>query len=362
MPKLEPQPHQTIPTRALHIYSPASRNPHHQLQEMLAYCPPNTLPNEPVEQLEQRVAALLGKPAAMFCASGKTAQQIALRIHAEQTGRWTFAAHPYCHFDWWEGRNYAVLHNLRMHTIGERYQLFTAQDIQRVGEPLGAVVWELPQRELGGTLPSWEALNSQVRVARATGAKCHMDGGRILAAQTYYERPHQDIASLFDSVYFSLYKGIDGVCGAVLAGEPEFIAHARVWNRRLGGLLPQAWPIALAALKNFDTLLPRMAAFKAHAITLAAAINEKTAACTVPEIPQTTLFHIHLPIPRPQLEQAARRLRDEQGIDVFARSFPQPNPRWSAFEISVGENAMAFSADELVQIVQLLLDSQQMNT
>jgi len=67
----------------------------------------------------------------------------ALDLHAA-LGRWAFAAHPLDHFDGWEGRNYAVLHQLRMHAIGDRHELMTAQDIRQVGEPLAAVVWELP--------------------------------------------------------------------------------------------------------------------------------------------------------------------------------------------------------------------------
>ena len=342
-------------TRALDLHASLHRRPHQVLQELLAFCDPDTLPEEPVTNLEQRMAELLGKPAAMFCPSGKTAQQIALRIHAESTGRWAFAAHPLDHFDWWEGRNYAVLHPLRMHAIGDRHELMTAQDIHRVGEPLAAVVWELPQRELGGILPTWAELNEQVEVARGKGARVHMDGARLWEAQTYYERPYHEISALFDTVYISLYKSLAGIRGAVLVGDDKFIENARVWNRRLGGLLPEAWPFALAALRNLDLVLPRMQEFRAHAMQLAAAINADGVACTVPEVPQTTIFHIHIPIPRAQLERAGLAIRQKRGIQLFGRTLSQPNPRWSAFEVSVGENAMAFSPGELVQLVRDLL-------
>jgi threonine aldolase len=308
-----------------------------------------------VTNLEHRIAELLGKPAAMFCPSGKAAQQIALRIHAECTGRRAFAAHPLAHFDWWEGRNYAVLHQLRMHAIGDRHELVTAQDIHQVGEPLAAVVWELPQRELGGVLPTWEELHEQVEVARQKGARAHMDGARLWEAQTYYDRPYHEISARFDTVYVSLYKSLGGIRGAVLAGDDIFIDHARVWNRRLGGLLPEAWPFALAALRNLDLVLPLMKEFKAHALQLAAAINADGGACTVPEVPQTTMFHIHVPIPRAQLERAGLAIQQKHGIQLFSRTLSQPNPRWSAFEVSVGENAMAFSPGELVQLVHELL-------
>jgi threonine aldolase len=347
---------QAVPlTRALDLHADLGRGPHEVLRELLDFCDPATLPDEPVTHLEQKMAELLGKPSAMFCPSGKTAQQIALRIHAETTGRWAFAAHPLDHFDGWEGRNYAVLHQLRMHAIGDRHELMTAEDIRQVGEPLAAVVWELPQRELGGILPTWADLNEQVGAARRKGARVHMDGARLWEAQTYYERPYHEIAALFDSVYVSLYKSLAGIRGAVLLGDDEFIGNARVWNRRLGGLLPEAWPFALAALRNLDLVLPRMPEFKAHAVQLAAAINADGLACTVPAVPQTTIFHIHLPIPRAQLERAGLAMRQKRGIQLFGRTLSQPNPRWSAFEVSVGENALAFSPGDLVQLVRDLM-------
>jgi hypothetical protein len=155
----------------------------------------------------------------------------------------------------------------------------------------------------------------------------------------------------------SLTLGRMFACGYLLwqakrAGIPTPVTP---WNRRLGGLLPEAWPFALAALRNLDLVLPLMKEFKAHALQLAAAINADGGACTVPEIPQTTMFHIHVPIPRAQLERGGLAIQQKHGIQLFSRTLSQPNPRWSAFEVSVGENAMAFSPDELVQLVHELL-------
>ena len=72
-------------------------------------------------------------------------------------------------------------------------------------------------------------------------------------------------------MYVSLYKGLEGVRGAVLAGDAEMIEHAAVWRRRLGGAIVDAWPLAAIALMGMDENLPRMAEFKAHAQALAAA-------------------------------------------------------------------------------------------
>jgi threonine aldolase len=96
-----------------------------------------------------------------------------------------------------------------------------------------------------------------VAVARESGAAAHLDGARIFEAQTYYQRPLDEIAGLFDSVYVSLYKSIQGVRGAVLAGDEAFLAEAGVWRQRLGGGIRDAWPLALAAEAGLDDLMKR---------------------------------------------------------------------------------------------------------
>lgn len=313
-------------------------------------------PDGPVAVLERRIAGLLGKEVALFFPSGTMAQQTALRVHAERSGRRGFAAHPHCHLDQWEMQGYSAVHGLWFHQAGDRGELMTVADLAAVGEALAAVLWELPQRDLGGLLPEWDDLRDQVSVARAGGAATHMDGARLWEAQPYYERPLEEIAALFDTVYVSLYKGLQGVRGAVLAGDADTIAAAGVWRTRLGGAIPDAWPLALTALAGLDTLLPRMPAFRDHAIAIAAAINADGVARTVPDPPLTPLFHVHLPAPRRDVERAAETLRADHGVQLYGRLRSGTDPGRCAFEISVGENAMEFTPDEVAALIRELLE------
>jgi threonine aldolase len=337
--------------RSLVLSAALRRMPHRVLRELLELLPPDTPPDGPqgpVALLERRVAALLGKPAALFFPTGTMAQQVALRIHAERTGRRAFAGHPQTHLDVWEGRGYGVLHDLRFHPVGDRNELMGTAELAAVGEPLAAVVWELPQRDLGGQLPSWPALLDQVRTARERGAATHLDGARLWEAQTFYRRPFTELAALFDTVYVSLYKSLEGVRGAVLAAGAATVAEAEVWRQRLGGAVPDAWPLAAAGLLGLDRLLPRMAAFRDHAIAVAAAINADGTARTVPDLPQTPLFHVHLPIPRRRAEHAAASLLAEHGVQLFRALRTAPDPSSCAFEVTVGESAMELSPQEVV--------------
>ena len=174
-----------------------------------------------VAALEARVQELLGKPAVVFMPSGTMAQQIALRIHADRAGRRVVAFHPTCHLELHEDKAYQRLHALVGRPVGNARELMTAEDLAAINEPLAAVVFELPQREIGGMLPSWQDLRAQVAAVRETGAAVHLDGARLWECTPHYARDLHEIAALFDSVYVSFYKGLGGLAGCCLAGDEQ---------------------------------------------------------------------------------------------------------------------------------------------
>jgi threonine aldolase len=255
----------------------------------------------------------------------------------------------------WEEQGYNAVHGLRLRRTGDLHELMTADDLTAIGEPLAAVVWELPQRDLGGLLPEWDDLREQVALARAGGAAPHLDGARIWEAQTYYRRPLDEIAALFDTVYVSLYKSLLGTRGAVLTADAATVATARTWRQRLGGGIRDAWPLALSALVGLDTIAERMPAYREHAIAIAAAVNADGAARIHPDPPQTPIFHVHLPAPRRAVERAGAAMLAEHGTQLYGRVRSGPDPSRCSFEVTVGENAMGFTPGEVVALLHELL-------
>lgn len=341
-------------TRSLALHSDARRSPYEIVRRMQEHVTPETPPDGPegpVAVLERRLAGLLGKPVALFFPTGTMAQQVALRVHADRRGRRGFAAHPQTHLAVWEREGYNAVHGLWRHRAGDHNELMTTEDLAAIAEPLAAVVWELPQRDIGGLLPSWEDLTEQITLVRRTGAAAHLDGARILEAQTFYERPLDELAGLFDTVYMSLYKSLQGVRGAVLAGDADLIAEAEVWRQRLGGGIRDGWPLALAALAGMDDLLPRMPEFKAHAVAIANAVSDSGVASVVPDPPQTPLFHVHLAAPRKAVERAGEELRKERDVQLYLRVRSSTDPNRCSFEVTVGENALEFEPQEVVELL-----------
>jgi threonine aldolase len=302
---------------------------------------------ERIERIERRVAELLGKEAAVFMPSGTMAQPIALRIWCERRGIRTIAFHPTCHLELHEEKGYERLHGLHGTLVGDPNRLITVEDLEALREPVAALLLELPQREIGGLLPSWDDLGGQVAWARERKVALHMDGARLWEAQPFYERPHAEIAALFDSVYVSFYKGLGGIAGAALAGDAALIAEARVWQRRQGGNLVTLHPFVVAAELALDGRLERMPVHAAHARVLAAALAEVDGLEVVPSPPQTPLFHILLRGDRERLADAALEIAEERKVFLFADPSSTTSPSWQRHEMMVGEVTLALEPAEV---------------
>ena len=223
--------------------------------------PGHLRPGRSVARLEGRVADLLGKEAAVFMPTGAMATQVALRLHADARTCRTIGFHP--------GRTSRCTsaRGTRSSTscTGCCSATTTASSPLRTWRP-SASPWppccsSCPSATSAGASRRGRSCSRRRPGCATRGIAAHLDGARLWEAQPYYGRPHAEIAALFDTVYVSLYKGLEGLAGAVLAGPSDFVDQAREWRDRLGGQLHHAWPLAVSAEIGLDTLVPRMPAF-----------------------------------------------------------------------------------------------------
>jgi threonine aldolase len=308
-----------------------------------------------IARFESEVAALLGKEAAVFMPSGTMCQQIALRIWASRRGTYNVAFHPKCHLENHEEKGYQRLHGLHGILVGSAERLLTLDDLKEITEPLGALLLELPHRDLGGQLPSWEVLDEIMAWARERGIPTHLDGARLWECRPFYRREYADIARLFDSVYISFYKILGGIAGSVLAGPADVIAEARTWQRRHGGNLVHMYPLVLSAQKGLRERLGRMEAYHAKAKEIAALLAPFAEIEVVPDPPHTNMMHLFLRGERDALEAAALDVARETGIWLFYRLAPTPLPGFTLFELAVGEATLDLSGQEIVDVFRMVL-------
>jgi len=295
---------------------------------------------ELVEGFERRIADVLGKPAAVFMPSGVMAQLAAIRIWTEAARLARFGLHPTSHLALHEEQAFAALLHLHAVPIGDRLRPMTAADLEAVVQPLACAIVELPIREAGGQLPTWEELEALKAAARARGVVLHMDGARLWECAAHYGKSHAEIASGFASVYVSLYKGIGAFSGAMLAGDDAFVAQARLWRKRLGGTLYHLSPMVAAAAMRFDQRLALMPTLYQRTLAFASALQRHAWLRVNPAVPQVNLLHLHFDAPADAVLEARDALAEEAGCWLFDNVRQVDVPGRSMTEIYVGDRLL----------------------
>ncbi|MEE4492487.1 threonine aldolase family protein [Streptomyces sp. BE230] len=343
--------------------TPVDRSLGEQLAALTAGAATVTDPDRPadiygdgvVAELEQRIAGLLGTEAAAFFPTGTMAQQVALRCWAGRTGNATVALHPLAHPEVHERGALSAVSGLRTVHPTSAPRLPTADEVRDFAEPFGTLMLELPLRDAGFVLPTWEELEAVVAAARERDAVVHFDGARLWECASRFGRELPEIAALADSVYVSFYKTLGGISGAALAGSASLIEEARTWRHRYGGQLFQQFPAALAALIGLDRELPKLPSYVAHAKVVAAALAEGFTEAGAgwfrvhPEPPHTHQFQVWLPYPADALSEASVRQAEETGVALFRKWHPAAAgpPGLSFTEVTVSEAGLEWTAADV---------------
>jgi threonine aldolase len=309
-----------------------------------------------VTDLEQEVAALLGKPSAVLMPSGIMAQQAALRAWAERSGRTTVGLHLKSHFLVHELDALRELHGLRPVVVTEAPRPTLASDLAGIPGPLGSLTVELPLRDCAYVLPTWQQLTELATAAAERGIFFHIDGARVWESAPFLGHDYAQIAGLADSIYVSLYKGLGGLAGAVLAGPDDFVADARRWRHRHGGNLPSLFPIAVAGRLGLQRYLPRMPAYVACARQVGAAIQDSGAAVTQPAPVHTNSFRVYLPAPAEALNVAVVEHAEATGEWTFRDFRDTEVPGWAMTELVAGEATLGWEPAEIVELLGHLRD------
>ena len=308
-----------------------------------------------ISKLEEKVAALLGKPAAMWCPTGTMAQAIAARIHASKQNSNRLLLHPTSHLLLHESDSYKLAHGLNAKTIGQWQQPITASMLE-AGAACAFI--ELPQRHNGGLLPTWDELSTLKLKAAELQLPLHMDGARLWSCLSHYEtRSFAEISDGFDSIYVSLYKDIGALGGALLIGQSDFIDEARIWRHRLGGLLIQPWPLINDALRLLDKRLEQMPTFITRAKQLSVLLTPLVSIKVQPQIPHTNMLHIHLPCSAKVAEAARDDVARTTGAWLSNRFWSYENNDKCALELIVGEKALEIPDSTFLTAVSTLVHS-----
>jgi threonine aldolase len=226
-------------------------------------------------ELQRRMAALLGHEAALFLPTATMANQAALR--AQTRPGCVLLAEERTHILVYEWGGPAIHSGLIMRGVPAEAGLVTPEHVKAVQDPDlgpgGVVVLENTHRSSGGRVWPLEQLEATAAAARERGAAVHLDGARLFNASVAAGRPPSDWARLADSVTICFSKGLGCPAGAVLAGPAALIERAWESKYLLGGALRQSGILAAAALYALDNHVERLADDHARARRLAEGIG-----------------------------------------------------------------------------------------
>src|SRR5271166_165431 len=228
-----------------------------------------------VAELEERMAALLGKETALFLPSGTLANHLALRLLTIRGHRVLVQRESHIYND--SGDCTQELSGLTLIPLAAQRATFSLAEVEgeiarlpqaRVSTPVGAISIESPVRRLRGEVFDFAEMQRIAAFAREQRIGLHLDGARIFLASAYTGITPASYAALFDTVYVSLYKYFNAAGGAVLAGPRALLEDLYHQRRMFGGGLRQAWPYAAVALHYLDGFSERFGQAATTADTL----------------------------------------------------------------------------------------------
>jgi threonine aldolase len=310
-----------------------------------------------IQEFEHKIARLLGFEAAVFCITGTMTQATALRIACAERGSKLVALHPTSHILKHERGNHQLFDHFHALQIGDPHRVWTLDELQAIPDRLGAASLELPAREIGGQCPSWDELAAIKTYCRQQGIHLHMDGARLWETAAAYGHTAGEIAAGFDSVYVSLYKGIGGMGGAMLAGSAAFVAKAQEWYRRQGGNVYQRTPYVVAAAMQFDARLNAMPAYFKRTQWLYEALRDYPLLTPNPAQPQANMLHLHLPVGRERALEIRSRFAEQHGVWLFNGANHAALPDRCSVELYVGDNLLNMADQRLREILALWSDA-----
>lgn len=239
-----------------------------------------------------RMAALLGKDAAMFLPSGTMCNEIAILTQCRAGDE--ILAHHTAHIATAEGGAPWALAGVQVSPLDGDRGVFSAETLAAAIRPVSRysptqrmVEVEQTANLGGGAIWPLAILNEVAATAHAHGLVTHMDGARLMNAVVAAGVPAAEMAAGFDTVWLDFTKGLGAPLGAVLAGSAEFIDAAWRWKQRLGGSLRQGGICAAACLYALDHNVDRLADDHENARVLARSLAQIPGLSV--ELPETNL-------------------------------------------------------------------------
>ncbi|MEX2228918.1 MAG: GntG family PLP-dependent aldolase [Dehalococcoidia bacterium] len=286
-----------MPTIEVDLYSDTLTRPTREMRQFMCDAEvgdEQKLEDPTVNLLQEMVADLLGKEAAVFLPSGTMCNEIALRVHCRPGDEMLAhrTAHP-IHFETGgpaalAGVNVSALDGARGQYDAEAVEAAIRPDNRYM--PKSRLLWVEQTSNLGGgSIWPLARIAAVTDVARRHGLATHLDGARLLNAVVASGVSARDYAAPFDSAWIDFTKGLGAPVGAALAGSRAFIAEAWRCKQQMGGAMRQAGIIAAGGVFALRHNVKRLAEDHANARRLAEGLSALPGVVLDPSSVETNL-------------------------------------------------------------------------
>jgi threonine aldolase len=306
-----------------------------------------------VNLLQEIVAELLGKQAALFLPSGTMCNQIAFLTHCRPGDEILLdrTAHPLNS----EGGGPAALARAMVMPLQGVRGVFTADQVKAAIRPITryqpktrVVSVEQTSNMGGGTVWPLQTMRQVCELAHQNHLLTHMDGARLLNAVVASGIPAKEFAAGFDSVWIDFSKGLGAPVGAALAGSQEFILEAWQWKQRLGGAMRQAGIIAAAGVFALRHHVNRLAADHENAKLLARGLAELRGISLNPDEVETNIVILDIS----KTGRTSREIADELLTQGLRLSVANPTRLRAVAHLDISKR----DVEEALQIMKRVVE------
>jgi len=298
--------------------------------------------------LEEKVATMFGKEAALFCPSGTMTNQIAMKVHTQPLDEVICDVNS--HIYQYETGGYAFNSGISVNLLEGSFGKITAEQIEGAIKAdydwlprTSLVVLENTCNKGGGSFYTLDEVKPIQELCQRKGLALHLDGARLFNALVESEETTQEVGQHFDSISLCLSKGLGAPVGSVLIGDAPFIKQARRFRKVMGGGMRQAGYLAAAGIYALDHHVVRLKEDNNRAKLLGSTLEELPYVQAVRPVqsnivifdlagdltaeqylqhlaeqnilasafgPQTVRFVTHLEVTEAMIEQVVRVLKD----------------------------------------------------
>ncbi len=216
-----------------------------------------------VNLLQEKMAKMFGKEAALFCPSGTMTNQIAIKVHTKALDE--IICDHYSHVYQYETGGYAFNSSVAVNLIEGKNGKITTEQIRHAIKPVydwlpisKLVVLENSCNKGGGSYYTLDEIKPITDLCKERALKLHLDGARLFNVLVETKESTQEVGKHFDSISICLSKGLGAPVGSVLIGDKDFITEARRFRKVMGGGMRQAGILAAGCIHALDHHIERL--------------------------------------------------------------------------------------------------------